>query len=398
VDGQQRIERLCGTATYQIAGRPTGRPTYAAVCSRLGRGLSARRRTFEYLQRAILRAKRDDAELLIVPGTAPEAWVRRGAELFDVPVREVTVAAPAERDAVLVALADRVVAVWVRRGGKIATLVAQRLRLCADDSTWVAVNEDSACAASELIDQGAVGWYLRDAAPQTSSACDLIAARPAQPSNDVSNAPQARVLLSADAMDWSEYLVHCTRGRQGPLPGQTDTQYRDEVLLGGEGGQPATAIETLQAILRSGWLLGSSRVTRAETPVVCWSAVPLPELLRRRTFRPHLGRWDYEPFGIAIRRTLAARLRLLPVLYGTAADHDRLAPEDRWRFQAIGKRINWRAEQEWRCRGGLDLSQIGDNDAVVFAHSPQALPALQRLSRWPVVDVDTFLCVGERVQ
>ncbi|QEG39701.1 hypothetical protein [Roseimaritima ulvae] len=383
----ERIRQLCGHGSLEQAG---GAEPYqqvatwhAIVCSRLGRSLERRRRTFDYLQQAVLKTKRDGAALLVVAGTAPEPWVRRAAELFHVPLQVLEATEPHSRDRLLVGAADRVFAVWVRRRGKIAELLGRRLAVCGDESTWVAVNEDADCAARSLIARGAVGWYLPEPDLQGSA---------------VPATGDRAAILKAQAVDWTQYLVHCTRGRGGPLPGQSEAQYHDEVLLGGEGGRPATAAETLRKILASGWLLGAARVSRREFPVVCWSEVPLPKCLARRIFRPHLGRWDYEPFGLAVRKSAAQRLGIQPVIYGTAAERERLPVDQRWRFQAQGTRVDWRNEKEWRCRGSLDLSRVSADEALVFVGEPGAVAATAAVSPWPVVDVATFLCSAKGVQ
>lgn len=382
------MRQVCGEQTAEVVdwAADGGSPArlHAVVCSRLGRGLECRRRTFDYLQQAVLKTKREGATLLVVSGTAPEPWVRRAAELFHVPVHVVDVGDVHQRDGVLVGGADRVFSVWVRRGGKIAQLLSQRLAACRDDSTWVAVNDDQHCAGRSLIALGAVGWYLPEPSPRPSA----VAVEPGG----------GRPILAPQDVDWTQYLVHCTRGRRGPLPGQSEAQYRDEVLLGGEGGRPATAVETLQKILADGWLLGAARVTRRDQPVVCWSEVPLPQILARRTFRAHLGRWDYEPFGLAVRKSAAARLGIVPVVYGTAEQRERLPPADRWRFQAQGKRVDWRSEKEWRGRGSFDLHRLQPDEGLVFVPDSAAAASTAVLSRWPIVVVDTFLCGAKGVQ
>ncbi len=381
MDRNERMRRLCGGQT-EPASVPAG--LHAVVCSRLGRSLECRRRTFDYLLQAVLKVRHQHAALLVVSGTAPEPWVRRAAELFQVPIHAIEVKDAGQRDSVLVGEAGRVYAVWVRRSGKIASLLSERLAVRQDESTWVAVNDDKHCAARSLIARGAVGWYLPEP--------------PASPSTCPVDPPDRVPTVAPQEIDWSQYLVHCTRGRCGPLPGQTEAQYRDEVLLGGEGGQPATAAETLRKILASGWLLGSARVSGHDMPVVCWSEVPLPECLTRRTFRAHLGRWDYEPFGLALRRSAAVRLGILPVIYGPSGGRESLPPSDRWRFQAQGTRVDWRSEKEWRCYGSLDLAQVSSEEALVFVADAESAEATVAVSRWPVVIVDTFLCGAKEVQ
>ncbi len=68
------------------------------------------------------------------------------------------------RDAAVLALADRVDAVYVRPRGTIAACLKHRLATRHDASTRVAVITARKSAARELIDAGAIGWYLNQGA------------------------------------------------------------------------------------------------------------------------------------------------------------------------------------------------------------------------------------------
>src|SRR6056297_667282 len=95
-------------------------PRYGLVASRWGRAPERRVGAFALLRHAALRARGEDARLLVVDETAAQPWVERAAELFGVPRERLTVEHAADRDAALFDTADRVFALWVRRGGKIA--------------------------------------------------------------------------------------------------------------------------------------------------------------------------------------------------------------------------------------------------------------------------------------
>lgn len=388
------------------APRPPGDslgPQFAIVCSRLGRDLSRRRKAFWFLQRAVLEARAIGARLRIVPGTAAEPWVRRAAQLFQVPL---TVAEPSGAETIdqaMVGPADRVFAIWTRRGGTIARLLQRRAAEAAAATTWLAVHEhDRECAAAGLRSPAIVQWYASSTCHPTEQLEEPAASSAAGGARVDRGGPPDRLIEPGRLIDlpasiqWSDYLVHCTRGRSGPLPGQSESQYADEILLGGAGALPADPLQTLRRILTVGWLCGSARVTQAAYPIVCWSAVPLPELLRRRTFRAHLGRWDYEPFGIAIRRRAAERLGILPAIYGAAGDKNALPDDQRWRYQAAGRTGGWQAEREWRHRGSLALQRLGPDEAFVFVAGADAARSLAADSGWPVVDVAALVQPADR--
>ncbi|WP_164102592.1 hypothetical protein [Candidatus Laterigemmans baculatus] len=352
-------------------------PWYAVVSSRLGRVVEKRRRWFALLERSVQRAIADRAALLVVAGTAPEPWVVRATELFRVPLVRVEVADPRARDRVLVELADRLFVLRARRGGQIERLVTERIAAekrfeQAAPAVYVAIHDDPDDCGASLVDRGAVGWWIAEPAPAQAAA------------SWPKTGTEELLTLRSAAAQHDAWLVHCTRGHCGRWPWQSETQWRDEVLLGGEGAQPLSPLEVLERILREGRLRGSAAVT-STGPVVCFSAVPLAELLARRTYRPHLGRWDYEPFGIAIRRSRLEALGGRPVVYGSTLADAGLAEDERWRFQATGRTFDWRREQEWRVAGSLDLDQLHESDAFVFVDDAAAARRVAPQSRWPLV-------------
>ena len=131
-------------------------------------------------------------------------------------------------------------------------------------------------------------------------------------------------------------------------------------------------------------------MTRDPRPVICFADVRLEELPARQVFRPHLARWDFTPFGLAIDRNWLRDQGARPVIYGTDADWARLEMEDRPFFQftpdsADSHRIDWRTESEWRRVGDLDLRTIPLDAIRVFVPTYEIALHFAPLSRWPIV-------------
>ena len=388
---EERDKRLCEfvarhthqapcTIADEMGWLQSTRPLIGIASSRLGHCPDIHRHACLFLSRSVLDCRDRNGILLVAAGSAIECWAVRAAELFSVPVIKICVneefdceaesairisndSMSLSRDEVLVALADRVDIVQVRRVGKISAAVQKRLQQTSDASTRVAISPNPKCDAGRLIQAGAVGWYHADAS--------LADALPAHSKDEFTN----------DA-EWTkrsgEWLVHCTRAVKGPWPDETTAQYRDQILL---GYQPATQrgpIDSLCRILRSGQLLASSVATSKRHPVVCFTEVSLNEILSRRCYRPQLGRWDYEPFGLAIRRTAAVDLGIQPVIYGQSNDRQFLAANDQFRFHPVGKTYDWRTEKEWRSPRSINLSDIQTDDVRVFAY--QSNEAKEKLS------------------
>jgi hypothetical protein len=412
---QQRLAAM-GIAARVQADRRAGdlleRPSLAVVSSHLGTSSRRHARVCRYLARSMLDARRDGRVVLVAEGSAIEPWAIRAAELFGVPwvrvaLRQrkacqqdsdwkgceptVAVSADANRDELVIAMADRVDCVLVRRKGRIDAALRKRLGYRRDVSTRVAI-EDPAVdrqargTAGELMSLGALGWYCPlPISPTAERAVDATPRRLA--ANDWARDP-ADDRSNPDRDVW---LVHCTRTCDGPWPGQTLRQHLDALFLGAVDQAAVakrTPLDSLRRILRTRRLVASAITSDRRYPVVCFSELPLQRLLSRRRYRPHLHRWDYEPYGIAIRKSAAIAMGIRPVVYGTAADRKRLAEENRYRFQARGTTYDWREEREWRHRGDVELDRFRVEDVRAFvadAAEASGLPdrfAISEVGHW----------------
>lgn len=391
-----RLQSLCGPAELVGIDRSSVAPLIAVTCSRLGRDSRLHYLVCQFLRGTFAACDRLGAELLIGSGTAIAPWAERGAELFGVPHHTLVLGStatgaqlavrPADAphltvDAAVIALADRVEAAYVRRNGRIARCLTDRLQQQRDGSVRVAITGQQQCGGLELVRTGAVGWLAQtrdqprsNSAGRTRRGLELNWRE--QPPDCWGRVPGA-------------WLIHCTRARVGPWPEETERQYRDAMLLGLADSADRGPLAALARILRSGLLLASAVASDHRYPVVCFSSRSLADLLSRRCYRPHLGRWDYEPFGIAIRRSAARRLGIQPVIYGRPGDLEGLPDSDRYRFHPHGKTFDWSQEQEWRSPKTINLQEIPPPDVRVFAlDSPRARSALADC-KWPVLFLRT---------
>lgn len=353
------------------------RPWLAMTSSHLGKSTQLHAEVCRYISRSMIDARQTGSVLLIATGSAIEPWAKRAADLLSVPTIQVHVGESTDqnpendpgaridilspkshsRDAVVIALADRVDCVFIRPKGNIESSLRMRLDQQLDSSVRIAVHLSSVEQRSQriaraLMGRGAVGWYCRPFASEdgVKSKGVSIAANNWATSND-------------------EWLVHCTRGCSGPWPGQTERQHQDELLLGVATvatAEKRTPLNSLCRILKKRRLIGSALASDRDWPVVCFSEHPLAGLLAQRRYRSHLHRWDYEPYGIAIRKSAAIEAGFQSVVYGDREAREKLSTSDRYRFQSSGKTFDWTQEREWRCAGDVDLEQFNPRDIQLF--------------------------------
>lgn len=408
---------------------------FAVASSRLGRPIEQRLDWFQNLCQIALQARKLGAGFVTAPGTTADAWVKHAAKLFRIPLRQLATSDPPLRDQQLVTHASRVYALWVRPKGNVARALHRKID-DAPETVWVAVptlarkaaalnpTAHPATASHDLLARGAVAWLIPTFEPtpnsthhdrstphahpaspacptsQSSVQSPLAAKVPAAPafanrhphSVGTSRLPLVRSHALPVAIPQTfprelqrgEWLIHATRARSGPLPGQSNQQWATEVLLGGHHGRPWDSADILREILRRG-ILRATQLRRGDPPVVCFSRQSLTQFLARRTFRAHRGRWDAEPFGIAIQTAALKRFGACPVHYGPDWKSANLPDAERWRFQPHGRQQQWREEQEWRVPRAIPLNQLTPDQAIVFVPDTKSALHVLPFSRWAVM-------------
>ena len=388
VDLSNRLKRCGVDVSIRLSPAATAmrdRCWLALTSSHLGKSNQLHAEVCRYVSRSMQESRRLGRALIFAKDSAIEPWAERAAELFSVPMIRVfvndpkseasadpnlayvSVSGPSDlcRDTTVVALADRVDCVFVRSGSKTAAAIQSRLRAQTLPSVRVAVHQSGAYrgsnrVAKQMMDCGAVGWYCRPADPS-----------PPLPSRtDGASVGRIRMEPADQWMSQSDqWLVHCTRTCCGAWPGQTTRQHRDELLLGSNAllaNQKQTPLDSLKRILRMRRLVASAITCDSRFPVVCFSRRPIQELIDSRRYRSHLHRWDYEPYGIAIRKSAAENAGFVPVIYAEPSERSQLSHDDLFRFQAIGNTFDWTLEREWRHCGDVDLDQFVPGDVRVF--------------------------------
>lgn len=306
------------------------------------------------------------------------------------------------QDRIAVCCAERVRALWVRPRGAIAHLLEQRLddpRFCIGTVSVFLPSGSNRRArstrAAQLawLERGAVGWYV----PPTARHAGQLGCRQRRASN---SAPlwqltsKLSLLASAPAAstaDAPSYLVHCVRGSPGALPPDAAADWIASGWLTGQVPDDSP-LGTLVQILAGGRLRGRSTLYRADWPCVSFSGVPLDELVRRRSFQPHLGRWDWEPFGLIIERQALEAVGARPVIYGDGDSYRQLSDADRPFFQPAKRRRGadfgrpeWKEECEWRVVGDVRLNELPRQAVRVFVAYPHQAQSLARHASWPVI-------------
>ncbi|XZE18676.1 hypothetical protein SH449x_003976 [Pirellulaceae bacterium SH449] len=190
------------------------------------------------------------------------------------------------------------------------------------------------------------------------------------------------------------YLIHCTRARQGAWPDQSAAQFYDEFLIQ-PWQQSPTAFQSLQRILETKRIVATSHLKTGAVPTISFTAREISELLAARSFESHLARWDWEPYGLMVSKRWLEAAGCRPVLYRKRNELRDLDPEELIFAQPYddtqlsGKKgRDWRVEKEWRLPQDLRLHQVPFSQAMVFVKSRWQAKQLAPVSNWPICYID----------
>ncbi len=292
-------------------------------------------------------------------------------------------------DRILFAAANRLHILSCRDNGNVASLVNLHLSDADRSDTPVLIAADAdmqlPTAVADLSD-GWVPWLLEPINPETAIHRDgsetlLDTRRTGRPSSrkDRTSCPLS------DPEDW---LLHWTRAQAGPWPGESSEEYLDALILQTASAE-RSAMASLLRIISDRRLLASSEGIRGRHSVVAFTEVPLREFRERRIFRRHRHRYDFEPWGVAIRKTDLQQAGARPVTYGESPHWKTLTPEEQPYFQKVsfGGATNNYAEREWRKVGDVNLLQFSKESVFIFVDNQTAANLVSRYSRWPVIVV-----------
>jgi hypothetical protein len=180
------------------------------------------------------------------------------------------------------------------------------------------------------------------------------------------------------------YVIHWTRSSHEPYPAETRFEYYRDILA--SDGYCRSAYHTLLRIATDGTIKGSSRFIRGGHRVVSLSALEPREAVRLMRWRRRYVSYSFEPYGVAVRTDIAIAAGLRPVIYGDDDLYSQLADSDRPFFQSRGSEISdWRPEAEWRCLGDLSLQRLPADGIKLVAHTCQEAFALQKSTKHEVI-------------
>ncbi len=286
------------------------------------------------------------------------------------------------RDSALACAGQRILSLSCREGGNVHAILQRRLADRPIPPVLILRNENDRTKSSipELQAAGAVPWLLHGSESEPSSSKSTSSKRGvlSQSSNhEVTN-------LEGPLLQPEDWLCHWTRECAGPWPDESNDDYLDALILNCPSADHS-AVAALMRIVETGILL-PSQLSRNS---VSFTQVPLSQFRSHRVYRRHLRRYDFEPWGIAVKQIALAQLGCRPVKY-FQQENDTQDDGPDWHLQPAtdaSHRIDWTREREWRLPAAIHLSDISKEDVVVFVDTIAEAKVLGNVSPWRVLTV-----------
>ncbi len=192
---------------------------------------------------------------------------------------------------------------------------------------------------------------------------------------------------------WKNYLIHYTRACDGAWPGQSHEEHLQS-LLNGDRDSGHTAMDTLLRIVAEGKIRASKRMVRGAEPVVSWTSRSPEELDSIRQWNQALIRWTFEPYGIAVAKSILKKSGAKPAIYCPSALYSRLNQSDRFRFQLNElPGSSWKHEREWRSRGDFSLADVPEGNVLILVPGPREAEIIKLRAHcpYPVLEMSHLL-------
>ncbi len=167
------------------------------------------------------------------------------------------------------------------------------------------------------------------------------------------------------ALDGS-YLIHWTRATNSRWPDENDLEFYRMIF--GSDKYRRTAFDTLRKILTGKSIIASSRNMPSNVKTVCFSALVPEEAIRLMKWRRRYNQMSFEPFGIGIERNYAIAHGIKEVRYYQPSQKKPRDGQHSWWWQSVGKKTDWRIENEFRHKGDFNFSKVPEDKRLIFCH------------------------------
>jgi hypothetical protein len=186
-----------------------------------------------------------------------------------------------------------------------------------------------------------------------------------------------------------QYLIHWTRAANPAWPTEKLINYYKAVIE--SESYPRSAFSTLMNIISTKKIVATPKNMPAGIPTVSFSNLPPAKIAPLVTWRSRFRQMSFEPYGIGIEKQYAMSKDVCPVrYYHKNCDHTHNS--ERWLWQSVGEKGDWRAEQEYRHKGNFDLSCFSSNRLLALCHTQREAEIIEKSTDIQAVSLTVKRC------
>jgi len=190
-----------------------------------------------------------------------------------------------------------------------------------------------------------------------------------------------------DVENW-DYIAHWTRTHHGPWPGESKYDFYQRLANSGSE-YPNNAFNTLKNMMLNKRIYASSRRIRKSIRCIGFSDLEPRSMLNCMRWLPKRVNWNFEPYGIAIKKDQADRLGIRKAIYGDDDTYEKLPRNFQPYFQSRGTGdVDWSEENEWRKLGDLNLGDIDEKDLALIVWDPSEATELAKITGVRVISLN----------
>lgn len=186
-----------------------------------------------------------------------------------------------------------------------------------------------------------------------------------------------------------QYLIHWTRAANSAWPTEKLIDYYKAVIE--SESHPRSAFSTLVNIISTEKIIATPKNMPAGIPTVSFSGLAPDDIVPLIKWRSRFRQMSFEPYGIGIEKQYAMGKGVCLVRY-YHKDCDRIHDSERWLWQSVGEKGDWRAEQEYRYKGDFDLSCFPSNRLLALCHTQREAEIIEKSTGLQAVSLTVSHC------
>lgn len=181
-------------------------------------------------------------------------------------------------------------------------------------------------------------------------------------------------IIEIDSFTSNKYLIHWTRRSKSNWPDEKLLTYYRDIFNSDE--YPRSGFDTLRHIYEKKLIIASNRHMANGINSVSFTDSTVAEFVKLMKWRRRYVEYSFEPYGIGIEKEFGILSGITKVIY--VSDAKQIKSEERWKYQTVGNKADWRTENEYRFNGNFDLSIVPDDKLVFFCAYKEEADILQR--------------------